>query len=153
MTQGRINNCSILIMDFPTMENSDILEINKGGGGCTHDHIHTYTDTKDETELVGMETNSNFLWYQMHLLWRADIEINISGYCCKEINITDIWDSWLLPYRYISPYGHPDSSVDWYYQGSHQWPPLVILQYFMYPGAHCGCHYARWVLCGVLLEG
>ena len=38
------------------MENSDILEINKGGGGCIHDPIQADTDQKDETVVVGMDT-------------------------------------------------------------------------------------------------
>ena len=38
-----------------------------------------------------------FLWYHIHLPWRADMDINLADYGCKEINITDIWDAYFLP--------------------------------------------------------
>ena len=43
-TQGRSKNSSLLIMDFPIMEKSDIIEINKWGGGIVS--MTPYTQTQ-----------------------------------------------------------------------------------------------------------
>ena len=45
-------------MDSPTMDKSDIVDTNKGGGHFIHDPIHSDTDPKDETGVIGMDTNS-----------------------------------------------------------------------------------------------
>ena len=110
------------------------------GEHCIHDPIHSDTNLKDETRVVEMETDSiiytnsppTFLCYHIHLPWRADI--NLSDYGSKEINITYIWDAWLCPYLWIYTHYHPDGSVDWDYQGPQKWPPMVLLQHFLYPG-------------------
>ena len=40
------------------MENLDTININKGGVHFIHDPIRSYTYPKDETGVVGMETDS-----------------------------------------------------------------------------------------------
>ena len=40
------------------------------------------------------------------------MDINLSDYGRKEINITDILDDWLRPYNWIYLNEHPENSVD-----------------------------------------
>ena len=135
---------------FQQWENSDILNIRKGGDIV---YMTPYTQTqiwKMRQEWLEWRPTSlfililpNFLRYHIHLPWRLDIDINLADYGRKEINIPDIWDAWLLPYFWISPHYHPYGSVDWDSQGPQLWPSLMLLNFFLYPGAYCGCHYAR----------
>ena len=130
------------------------------GGHCIHDPIHSDTYPRDKAGVVRMKTGSiiyihftAFILYYICLTWLADTDISLSDYGRKEINITYIWDAWLRPYRWISPHDHPDDSVDWDSQGPQQWPPLVLVQYFLYLGPHIGWHYAWWIWFYVFLEG
>ena len=123
-------------MDFTTTEKSDILEINKGG-----DIVSMTPYTLTQIQRMRQEWLEwrptplfllilpNFLCYHIHLPWSADMEINLSEYGHKGINITEIWDAWLCSYLWISPHDHPDGGVDWYSQGPQKWPPLVLFQF------------------------
>ena len=95
---------------------------------------------------------TTFLYFHVHIPWRADMDINLADYGRKEINITYIWDAWLRLYHWIPPYDHLDDSVDWESRYPQQWPPLVVSQHFLHPGPHCGCNYAWWIFCCVFLE-
>ena len=111
------------------------------GEHCIHDPIHADTYPRDNTRVGRMRLtplfiliSPTFLCYHVHLPWRADINISITDHGCKEINITYILDAWLFPYLWIYTHYHPDGSVDWDYQGPQKWPPMVLLQHFLYPG-------------------
>ena len=157
-TQGRSNNCALLQMNFPTMEKSDVTDINKGGETVS---ITPYTQVqirKMRQEWLERRPTPlfifilpTFLCYHIHLPWRVDMYINLADYVHKGINIRYILGDWLLVYRWISPNCRTDGSVDWYHQGPQQWPLLVLLQHFLYPGPHCGCDYAWWIFCCVFL--
>ena len=141
------------------MKKSDILEIIRGWGGCIHDPIQSDKYPRDKSVVVGMKTGSiiyihypTFIHYYIHIPWPADTDISLADYGRKEINITDIWDSWLRPYRWISPHDHRDGSVDRDSQGPQQWLPLVLMQTLIYPGPHFGFHNAWWICCWVFLE-
>ena len=57
-TQEKRKNSLPSILDFPTMDKSDISNINKRGEHCINDPKHSETDPKDETGLVRMNTES-----------------------------------------------------------------------------------------------
>ena len=147
-------------MDFPEIEKSDILYINKGGGILS---MTPYTQTQIRRmiqewlewrpTLLFIFNFPAFLCYRIHLPWRADMYTNLAESGHKEINITDIWDAWLYMYLWISPYDHPYGSVDWDSQVPQQWTLLVLLKHFIYPGLHCGSHCAWQIFCCFSLEG
>ena len=96
-TQGRSKNYLILRMDFPTMENSDILEINKGGETVS---MTPYTQTQIQRMIqewlewrlapLFIFILPTFLHYHIHLPWRTDMDINLADYGHKYTNITDV---------------------------------------------------------------
>ena len=93
-------------MDFPKIEKSDILDINKGG------EILSMTPY-NQTQIRRTRQNClewiptplfifilpTFLRYHVHLPCFADMDIKLADYERKEINITDIWNSKLRPYH------------------------------------------------------
>ena len=68
----------------------------KEGGGVIHDPIHSDTDPRDETGVVGMRLTPLFVFilrtlllYCTHLPWCAVMEICLAGYGRKGIDVAD----------------------------------------------------------------
>ena len=147
-------------MDVPTWR-SQIYSRSTGGGGSffplTNILWHRY-EVHDGIGWNDTDCNicirfSTLLFYHMHLPRCADMDINLSDYGHKEIDISEIWDDWLRPHRWISPYDFLDRSVHWDSQDPQKWTALVILKQFLYPVPWCGWYFAWWISCCVLLKG
>ena len=67
------------------------------GGKFIHNPIHSDTDIRDDTRVVGTILNPLFVFilptilsYHIHLPWHAVMDIKIAGYKCKGIEIGEI---------------------------------------------------------------